>query len=125
MWSIDEVMKLIEEYEKHPILYDTKSPNYSNKVLRLQAIKSIKSELQFLRPGTKEIEVQKKLNSIRNNYVIEKLKVVESKKTATGPQEVSILAINMYRRDVRREHVKKKQTKIGYFLIFFLTFGDE
>lgn len=89
-WSAEQVSKLIEEYEKNVILYDTKSPKYHNKCLRQRAIESIKYALQVSRPGVTEVDIQKKINGIRNTYASERRKYIESTKSGAGTDEVNI-----------------------------------
>ncbi|KAK4886175.1 hypothetical protein RN001_002446 [Aquatica leii] len=67
-WKKEEVLKLIDLYQNHQVLWVVKDPRYHNKNARHQALEAIVNELKELRPSTTVNEVKTKFNSLRTQF---------------------------------------------------------
>ncbi|XP_053672007.1 uncharacterized protein LOC128722187 [Anopheles nili] len=67
-WKRNAMDKLIQEYKKHPVLYDMRHPRYYNKNIRRQALTSLVDEMQDVRPDTTLKDVLRKIQSMRTQF---------------------------------------------------------
>lgn len=91
-WSREQVICLINEYEKHPVLYNTKLATYKNKHARSEALQNIIEVLKEIRPSTSANEIKNKFGALRSNFLSEHRKYVSSQKSGTGTEDVSYFA---------------------------------
>lgn len=90
-WTTDQVTCLIEAYRKNPSLYMVKHPQYHKRDARQAAMESVVKELEILRPQTNTTEVLKKWNGLRNTYITERRKYINSIHSGMDKIEVSPL----------------------------------
>lgn len=100
-WTKEQIELLITEYEKYPCLWEIKNPQYHNRAKRTAAISNILVEIKSVRPNTTENEIVKKWTGLRNTYISEHKKVLDSTKSGQGTDEVNMkcshhIAISFY-----------------------------
>ncbi|KAF5277389.1 hypothetical protein FQA39_LY06202 [Lamprigera yunnana] len=87
-WIKKSVKILINSYEMHACLYDTKHKFYSNKHSRADALIKITDDIK---PNMLEITIEdakKKLNNLRSQFAHENNKVIASRKSAIGTDDI-------------------------------------
>eukprot|EP00794_Sanderia_malayensis_P002383 gene2383-2746_t len=89
-WSDDLVDKLINEWQKHTVLFDVSNPEYHLKDKRRNAIQKImrKFEEHEVFPLPSYEEINKKLSSLRGYFVAEKNKNNQSRVSGAGADDV-------------------------------------
>ncbi|XP_046384663.1 uncharacterized protein LOC124154942 [Ischnura elegans] len=88
VWERNAVEALISFYEEKRCLYEVSSPDYHLKQKRSSALQDIATNLLPFRPGTTSEEVKTKINGLRTQYMAEKNKLIRSKKSGAGVEEV-------------------------------------
>lgn len=74
-WTLEATKLLISEYESYDFLYNIKHEDYKNRNKRLEAHKNISKKINTVAEGCTHIDVKKKLNGLRSQYLAEKMKV--------------------------------------------------
>ncbi|XP_008192749.2 uncharacterized protein LOC103312840 isoform X1 [Tribolium castaneum] len=75
-------------YKQNPILWQQKHPQYRNRSLRSEAYATIVKKCQEFNPEADEDFVRMKIDSMRSTFRKERKKVLQSKATATNPEDV-------------------------------------
>lgn len=78
----------IEVYETLPELWNPRLPAYKNRNSRKKAIQKLIPIYQKLKPNADEAEVRKKINALRTNYRKEVKKIITSRRSGCGEDEV-------------------------------------
>ncbi|GLV42910.1 uncharacterized protein CBL_08547 [Carabus blaptoides fortunei] len=87
-WSREQVQYLIDLYKCKPCLYAVKTVNYKNKHARNAAWNEIYTSLKDVRPATTINEIKNKINSLRTNFSAEYRKIIKSKNSGAGTDEL-------------------------------------
>lgn len=82
------LQKFIEIYETLPELWDASNSSYMNKVKRNLALDKLLNVYIKIKPGAKREDVRKKINTLRSNYRKEVKKILSSKRSGAGLDEV-------------------------------------
>ncbi|XP_022194094.2 uncharacterized protein LOC111051829 [Nilaparvata lugens] len=82
-WKRSGVLKLIELFKREPVLWKLSHPNHKNFNCRIEAMKRIAEEME-----TTPSDVEKKLHTLRSQYLREKVRIVRSKRVATCASEI-------------------------------------
>ncbi|KAJ8885365.1 hypothetical protein PR048_011562 [Dryococelus australis] len=69
-WSSDSVLRMLDEYQKYPVLFNTKSPLYHNKNLRQNALESIAAAVSEARPNTTAEDFKNKLRNLFGEQIV-------------------------------------------------------
>lgn len=77
-WNANHILRFLDIYEKHQILWDIKHEDYNNKYKRKCAFQKVIKELEF-KGITLEI-LRKKIKTIKTVYRQEFMKIVKSRK---------------------------------------------
>lgn len=72
-WTFENVLKLVELFREHRVLWDTNHVAYHNKIKRRRSLQEIAFALQ-----TTEEEIKKKIKGLRTQYASEKGKEARS-----------------------------------------------
>lgn len=83
MWANQIVLRLIELYQNHELLWDTSNPDYKNKVKKNEAWEDLANAMNMPRK-----EVETKMHTLRSQFVREKKKI----STASGRDDVKWFA---------------------------------
>lgn len=83
VWGNDTVLSLLELYENRELLWNTSHRDYKNKIKKNDAWEAIAKELKLSR---KDIET--KIHTLRSQFVRERKKVISSKTTGSGRDDV-------------------------------------
>uniref|UniRef100_A0A182QJE8 MADF domain-containing protein n=1 Tax=Anopheles farauti TaxID=69004 RepID=A0A182QJE8_9DIPT len=68
-WQREATEFLIQEYQKHPVLYDMRHPRYYNKTSRSKALSEMVMEINTnVRPGTSMKDVLRKIQTMRTQF---------------------------------------------------------
>ena len=79
--SPSAVASLIEQWQRHPCLFNVKSTEFKVRNMRIIALNNIKQEMN----SNYDIEqIKKKMKTIRNQYQKEKVLFEKSKKPGAG-----------------------------------------
>ncbi|XP_031349251.1 uncharacterized protein LOC116175315 [Photinus pyralis] len=70
-WSREQCEILIQEYQKHPCLYATKSVLYKNRHARQHALEKIEAVLKEVRPSVTINEIKTKFGGLKTNFLNE------------------------------------------------------
>ncbi|KAF5299161.1 hypothetical protein FQA39_LY02334 [Lamprigera yunnana] len=95
-WTTESVKILINSYEMHACLYDTKHKYYSNKHARADALIKITNDIK---PNMRELtieDVKKKLNNLQSQFAHENNKVIASRKSGIGTDDIYEFTIWWY-----------------------------
>lgn len=85
----DEVLRnFIETYESPPELWNSSHPSYMNKTRRNLALDKLVNIYSKMKPGANRADVRRKINTLRSNYRKELKKIVLSKRSGSGADEV-------------------------------------
>lgn len=85
----DEVRRnFIETYESPPELWNSSHPSYMNKTRRNLALDKLVNIYSKMKPGANRADVRRKINTLRSNYRKELKKIVSSKRSGSGTDEV-------------------------------------
>ncbi|XP_069692810.1 asparagine synthetase domain-containing protein CG17486 isoform X4 [Periplaneta americana] len=87
-WSVITTKLLISHYESHEMLYNSKHKDYKNRNKRLEIYKEIAEAINVIQEGCTGIDVRKKLNGLRSQYLGEKMKILKSKKSGQDGNDV-------------------------------------
>lgn len=68
-WSHEASLRLIDEYEKAPLLWDSKHPHYYSKTRKQEAWEAVAARI-----NTDVEELKKKLNSLLGSFRRERMK---------------------------------------------------
>lgn len=116
-WQPPIVLKCLEEYYRHPCLWDVSSTEYKNKDKRQAALDEMASILKV----TPEI-LKTKIHSIRNSYINEKNKIQRSMKSGARASEVHVPKLTWYTfadsflgRVIQKRHSKSNVVSIFNF----------
>ena len=82
------LLECIEVYRKHPVLWNIKSTDYSNRRMKEEAYGVLVTKFKEKYPTWGKDEVKKKMNSLRTNFRKELKKVMDSKKSGAGSEDV-------------------------------------
>lgn len=80
-WSVKDTCTLIKLYRKFPILWDKRNPYYKNKIKISIALKEIGTAL-----STEPKEVERKLKNVYSQYIRERRKYKNMKKSGVGKE---------------------------------------
>ena len=85
-WSRNAIEILIDEYQKHPCLWDAKSKYYLDRNARIDACKNICSVLTSIYPhiAFDVDKIKKKIHTMRSQHRVVKNKVDASMKPGSG-----------------------------------------
>lgn len=78
-WSNEASLALIDEYKKHPVLWDVRHQSYSSKSLKQEAWETIAASMQL-----DVQEVKQKMNSLLGSFRREKSKMRKNRETFNG-----------------------------------------
>ena len=78
----------IEVYREHPVLWNIKSEDYSNRRMKEEAYGVLVNKFKEKYPTWGREEVKKKINSFRTNFRKEFKKVLDSEKSGAGSEEI-------------------------------------
>lgn len=78
-WNNEKCLQLIDEYEKHPILWEAKHPQHFSRNMKSDAWQSIANNLKI-----QEHEAKQKINSLLGSFRREKSKGVKTVGTGKG-----------------------------------------
>ena len=78
-WTVETTKLLISEYECHEMLYNAKHKDYKNRNKRQDIYITIADLINVVKPGCTVADVKKKINGLRSQYLMEKLKVSKTK----------------------------------------------
>ncbi|XP_042236776.1 protein bric-a-brac 2-like isoform X3 [Homarus americanus] len=81
-WSADTITRFLEEYMKHPCLWDSSNEYHKNRDARITAEREILKELNMENVDVKVF--RNKIKNIRNTYRLEVQKVNTNKKSEHG-----------------------------------------
>jgi hypothetical protein len=85
----DEVLRnFIETYEGLPELWNSSHSSYMNKTRRNLALDKLVNIYSKMKPGANRADVWRKINTLRSNYRKELKKIVSSKRSGSGTDEV-------------------------------------
>lgn len=83
-WTTDVTIKFLKAYEQHPCLWNNKLVIYKDRNKRNEALNKI-VEIMSDSVGDFDVNCAKaKIRSIRNAYILENHKVLQSYKSGTG-----------------------------------------
>ncbi|RZF34359.1 hypothetical protein LSTR_LSTR008898 [Laodelphax striatellus] len=85
-WSGERIIKFLELYEQHPCLWNVHSSLYTNRKLREAAYENMAKSMRI--EGFTARDVIAKIRSIRNVYTLELNKILKSKKSGAGLDDV-------------------------------------
>ncbi|KAK9719369.1 Alcohol dehydrogenase transcription factor Myb/SANT-like [Popillia japonica] len=84
-----EVLRnFIEQYENFPELWNASHPHYMNKNKRNLALEKMLESYKAIKPNATREDVRKKINSLRTNYRKEVKKIIKSKRSGIGTDNV-------------------------------------
>ena len=89
-WSSDQVIRFLEMFEGHELMWNAKHPDYANKNKRDLALMKLMGELEECGIPVNTIPIlRQKIKTIRNTYRQEYLKVITSKqKSGSGTDDL-------------------------------------
>lgn len=86
-----EILKMfIESYETMPELWDPRRADYKNSTKREHSLRSLLEIFKHIKPDAKINDVKKKINSLRTNYRKEIKKIIASKRSGAGTENVYV-----------------------------------
>lgn len=88
--SKDFLLSFIEHYKNFPCLWKVKSKEYSDKHKKSAAYDVLVNKMQEVDPNATRESVVKKINNLRSAYRKEMKKVIASKRSGAGEDEVYI-----------------------------------
>ncbi|EFA08202.2 hypothetical protein TcasGA2_TC005829 [Tribolium castaneum] len=71
-WNVAQIEALIDQYKKHPVLYNPNHEDYDNNELKKHSLCNIVEALQAVRSGVTEIEIIAQWNNLIAKYTNEK-----------------------------------------------------
>lgn len=71
-----------------PELWNPTSPNYINKTKRNTALDKLLEVYKKIKPTANRVDVRRKINTLRTNYRKELKKILSSKRSGSGTDEV-------------------------------------
>ncbi|XP_062551398.1 mucin-6-like [Armigeres subalbatus] len=84
----EALRKFIELYESLPVLWNCKHDSYKNKAAKNAALDKLVRVYQSVKTGATRADVTKKINSLRTNFRKELKRVVSSKRSGAGADEI-------------------------------------
>ncbi|KAK9882931.1 hypothetical protein WA026_023818 [Henosepilachna vigintioctopunctata] len=87
-WSKDQVIILIEEYQKHECLYAVKSKLFKNRHARQKALEEIQSILKKIRPEVNISEIKSKFQALKSNFITEYKKYTDSQRSGMATEDI-------------------------------------
>lgn len=85
-WGSEQTYKFVEEYHRHPCLWDTAHKHYKIRDKRTEAMSRIVSAMNI--DGFDLQEARRKMKIIRSTYLLEKKKIfIKSKRSGGGTAE--------------------------------------
>lgn len=63
MWTQEKTLKLIDLWQKTPILWDTKNKDYRNRDLRKSALEALAVEFEMT-----SLDIEKKMTGLKNQF---------------------------------------------------------
>lgn len=87
-WSKELIRDFIEEYRLHPCLWKIKSKEYTNKNLKNQAYDKLVELCKTCNVEANRDYVIKKIQSLRGSFRKEMKKVIESKRSGAGEEDI-------------------------------------
>ncbi|KAH8390027.1 hypothetical protein KR200_005652 [Drosophila serrata] len=81
MWDRDNIIKLIELYENHSVLWDVSSGDYKNKHKKQNAYREIAEAL-----GKSDDEIKTKIHNLRTQF-LQEVRRVKQKKSGQGTSD--------------------------------------
>ncbi|XP_042897010.1 uncharacterized protein [Parasteatoda tepidariorum] len=82
-WNKNTVYKLIAEYKERPELWDSNIPSYSDRYIREKSLNDIAKLFE-----TDVENVKKKINNLRTQFLDNQKKVIESRTSGAGLDDV-------------------------------------
>lgn len=89
-WTDEETATLIEIWEQHDNLYNTRHKNYFNRDLRQKTLAAIEDNLKGLGITASVKQISKKLTDLKNYYGAQKRMTESSKTSGAGSDDVYI-----------------------------------
>lgn len=86
--KIDVLRSFITSFEVLPELWDPNHGSYKNKFRRKESLKKLLPIYKKIKPNANETDVKNKLNSLRTNYRKELKKIIASKRSGSGTEDV-------------------------------------
>ncbi|KAF5275500.1 hypothetical protein FQR65_LT16633 [Abscondita terminalis] len=117
-WSWNEVNRLIEEFQKYPCLYATKSANYKNKHARITALNNIKQALETFKPEISITDIKGKFHALKCTFLTEHRKHEASLSSGAGGDTVYTPTLWYFDKiSFILEHQTPRQSTDSYSLI--------
>lgn len=82
------LIEFIELYETLPEVWDSRRKDYMSKSKRHSALEKLLECYKKIKPNATREDVRKKINSLRTNYRKELKKIISSKRSGAGTEEV-------------------------------------
>ena len=87
-WSHEETLALIAIWENYELLYNVKHQDYSNKVKKINALKSMQDDLKETGIEVSVDDIQSKMHSLRVYFSSQRSKYEASKKSGAGADQI-------------------------------------
>lgn len=87
-WTHEEVEKVILLVQQHACIYNVRSKQYLDRTKKAEAFNAICIEMQLLNQAFTVPEIKKKWSNLRIQYMAEKRKMANSKKSGAGASDV-------------------------------------
>lgn len=84
----EALRQFIETYESLPVLWNSSNEAYRNKAKKNAALDQLLQVFKALKPDAVRADVSKKINSLRTNFRKELKKIVSSKRSGAGTEDV-------------------------------------
>lgn len=84
----DPLRRFIEIYESLPELWNCSHGSYKNRTKRNLALDKLVPWYELVKPGATRDDVKKKINSLRTNFRKEVKKIVSSKRSGAGRNQI-------------------------------------
>ncbi|KAK5648030.1 hypothetical protein RI129_002922 [Pyrocoelia pectoralis] len=87
-WNREEVLLVIEQYQKWPCLYAVRSKEYKNKHARVKALEEVFQAVKLVKPSISQTEIKTKFANLKTTFMQEYRKYRESFKSVAGTEDV-------------------------------------
>lgn len=127
-WTRDQTNFIMEFLMNNEFIWNFRGEGYMNLPKRNRVLHECVKNIQIIRPNTTLSDLKKKIKSLKDQYNKEKIKVLKTKKSGTGTEDIYVPALWNYeqldrmfsRTEARQErsHVSAF-TKINKFLTIY------
>ncbi|KAK4882524.1 hypothetical protein RN001_005843 [Aquatica leii] len=87
-WNQEEVLLLIEQYQKWPCLYAVRSKEYKNKHARVKALEDVFQVVKLLKSTISQTDMKTKFANLKTTFMQEFRKYKESFKSGAGTEDI-------------------------------------